>query len=154
MQVAANSAWAAVGATVVTLGYPVGWLIMIGALAAAQADTWATEIGGRSRIYPRLLTTGQIVTPGTSGGVTWLGSSGGAFGAALMGLAAMLLDQPWPVAFAGALGGLVGVFADSLAGAVHLEKARLSNDMVNVIGSGVGALVAGLLTFLSTGFMG
>jgi len=154
MQVAANSAWAAVGATVVALGYQVGWPIMIGALAAAQADTWATEIGGRSRIYPRLLTTGQIVTPGTSGGVTWLGSSGGAFGAALMGLAAMLLDQPWPVAFAGALGGLVGVFADSLAGAVHLEKARLSNDMVNVIGSGVGALVAGLLTFLSTGFMG
>jgi uncharacterized protein (TIGR00297 family) len=152
MQVAANSAWAAVGATVVTLGYTVGWPIMIGSLAAAQADTWATEIGGRSRHYPRLITTGQTVTPGTSGGVTWLGSSGGAFGAALMGLAAMLLDQPGPVAVAGTLGGMAGMFADSLAGAAHRANARLSNDVVNVIGSGVGALMAGLLTFLLTGF--
>jgi uncharacterized protein (TIGR00297 family) len=160
MQVTANSAWAAVGATVVALGSTVGWPIMIGSLAAAQADTWATEIGGRSRRGPRLITTGQTVTPGTSGGVTWLGSSGGAFGAALMGLAAMLLGQPWPVGVAGVFGGVAGMLADSLAGATHRAKAKLesaesqlSNDVVNVIGSGVGALVAGLLTFLSTGFV-
>ncbi len=160
MQVAANSAWAAVGATAVALGFTVGWPIMIGSLAAAQADTWATEIGSRSRRDPRLITTGQTVTPGTSGGVTWLGSSGGAFGAASMGLAARLLDQPWPVAVAAVVGGVAGMLADSMAGAAHRERARLesgesqlSNDVVNVIGSGVGALVAGLLTLLSTGLV-
>ncbi len=153
MQVAANGVWAAVGAAVVALGSAIGWPIMIGALAAAQADTWATEIGGRSRHDPRLITTKQVVRPGTSGGVTWLGSSGGALGAAMMGLTAILLDQPWPVAVAGVVGGVAGMHADSLAGAAHSAKPWLTNDVVNVIGSGVGGLVAALLTSLSAAFL-
>ena len=45
-QVLANGVWAAAGALLVTVG-DAGWAVMAGALATAQADTWATEIGAR-----------------------------------------------------------------------------------------------------------
>src|SRR5262249_13632566 len=58
----------------------------IGGLAAAGADTWATELGLRSRQVPRLITTWQVVDAGRSGGVTPVGllaSVGGAFAVGL-----------------------------------------------------------------------
>lgn len=57
-----------------------------GALATATADTWATEIGVLSTHQPRLLTSGQPVAPGTSGGITPLGSAASALGAFTLGL--------------------------------------------------------------------
>ena len=36
--------------------------------AAAAADTWSTEIGGRSAAMPRSITTGRPVARGSSGG--------------------------------------------------------------------------------------
>jgi len=41
----------------------------VGALAAATADTWATEIGVLSKARPRMITTWKIVDAGTSGAV-------------------------------------------------------------------------------------
>ncbi|HEY6808001.1 MAG TPA: DUF92 domain-containing protein, partial [Gemmatimonadales bacterium] len=61
-QVLANGGIAAAAAAV---GW---WPVMAGALAAATADTWATEIGSFSPTLPRLLTTFAPVLPGTSGG--------------------------------------------------------------------------------------
>lgn len=101
-----------------------------GSLAAATADTWATEIGVLSRRQPRLITTGRAVAPGTSGGVTWLGSGASVAGALFMGTAAALLAsspililQPEYQAHAlslllsGLTGGTLGALADSLLGA-------------------------------------
>jgi uncharacterized protein (TIGR00297 family) len=57
----------------------------LGALATATADTWATELGTLSRQPPRLLTSGRLVAPGTSGGVTALGLAASAAGAFTLG---------------------------------------------------------------------
>ena len=58
-QVVANGGGAAVGALLVAVGVELGWAVLEGALATAQSDTWATEIGMRSGATPRMVTTGR-----------------------------------------------------------------------------------------------
>ena len=96
-----------------------------GAMAAVNADTWATELGVLSPRSPRLITTGRRVEVGASGGVTWLGtvaSLGGALFIGLLGgLGALILCQGWASAgvllLAATVGGLAGSLGDSLLGA-------------------------------------
>jgi uncharacterized protein (TIGR00297 family) len=95
-----------------------------GALGAANADTWATEVGTLSRQSPRLITTGRRAAPGTSGAVTLLGLGASAAGAATLGVAFALAGRPWsasgeacPRVRAAVVGGLVGSLADSVLGA-------------------------------------
>lgn len=98
------------------------WPAFIGALAAVNADTWATELGVLSRSSPRLITTGKTVERGTSGGVTGLGYLAVAGGALLVGLAAALFSplQAAPSLLTAALaGGLAGSSFDSFLGATR-----------------------------------
>jgi uncharacterized protein (TIGR00297 family) len=75
-----------------------GWVFAyVGVMAAVNADTWATEIGALSRSAPRSVTSGKPVAPGTSGGVTPLGSAAALAGAVFIGVvAALLLAAPQP----------------------------------------------------------
>ncbi|MBE9914363.1 DUF92 domain-containing protein [Paenibacillus donghaensis] len=102
-----------------------GWVFaFIGVMAAVTADTWATEWGGLSRRPPRSVVTGKIVPPGTSGGVTLLGSTAAALGGLLIGLFGWLFaelsgmsGQGMEYLLAGIAGGIAGAFADSFLGA-------------------------------------
>ena len=96
------------------------WVAFAGAMAAVNADTWATELGVLSKTPPRLITSGQPVERGTSGGITWTGTLAALGGAALIALAAGLLAPElgfWVVWAAVSLGGLAGALFDSLLGA-------------------------------------
>jgi uncharacterized protein (TIGR00297 family) len=92
----------------------------VGALATATADTWATELGVLSPHPPRLVTTGQITTPGTSGGITLLGTMAGALGALFLGAFFWLLkgapkeQRTFP--FIALVSGASGNLFDSLLG--------------------------------------
>ncbi len=100
------------------------WYGFIGAMAAVNADTWATELGVLSKSEPRLISNGKLVEPGTSGGVTLLGTISTLAGAALVGVIALLF-QGFTTATTGVtsgllaalLGGLVGSTFDSWLGA-------------------------------------
>lgn len=116
------------------------WAWFAGALAAANADTWATEIGSFSRTPPRLITNGTRVPAGTDGGMTLMGTAGGVAGA---GLIAGLAGR---VVIAVAIGGVLGMLLDSLLGATVQGKIRwMDNDAVNLAATLAGALCAGLI---------
>jgi uncharacterized protein (TIGR00297 family) len=96
------------------------WAAFAGAMAAVNADTWATEIGVLSRSAPRLIVNGKIVERGTSGGITALGTFAALGGAALIGAFVGAFSAPgdflalWGIT---SLAGLVGSLFDSLLGA-------------------------------------
>src|SRR5579859_1063796 len=92
-----------------------------GALATANADTWATELGVLSASKPRLITSGRPVAPGTSGGITAPGMAASSLGAYSLGAFFRVwqgmrkLSAPAP--FVALFSGLVGSLCDSLLGA-------------------------------------
>lgn len=97
-----------------------------GALAAAAADTWATEIGSRSRQKPRSIVTGKPVPIGASGGVTWAGLAASMAGAAMVsGVMTTGETREFRTArcvqTAIAVGGVTGALVDSVLGATAQE---------------------------------
>ena len=120
------------------------WIAFAGALAAATADTWASEIGRHSRTPPRLITNGTPVPTGTDGGMTLLGTAAGIAGAGLIAALSYVLGQRDAPAIA--VAGVVGMLVDSLLGATVQGKVRwMDNDAVNLAATVTGAAFAGLL---------
>jgi len=136
-QVLANSGVAAIAACFGS------WPVAAGALAAATADTWATEIGSWSPHPPRLITTWKSVPTGTDGGVTLLGTAGGVGGALFIALFTALLFAP---TLAVVWAGLAGMFVDSGLGATVQGKPFVDNDVVNLAATLTGACVAFFLS--------
>ncbi len=105
------------------------WLVFVAAIATVTADTWATELGVLSPQPPRLITTWKIVSPGTSGGVTALGTLAALLGAVFIGLVAWSLTfwlqkdaQGEPsalVVLVAAVAGVAGAMFDSWLGATR-----------------------------------
>jgi uncharacterized protein (TIGR00297 family) len=97
---------------------PWPWLAYAGAMAAVNADTWATELGVLSKWPPRRITNGALVERGASGGVSLLGSLAALAGATLIALTAALASaRTWGIVGVVIIGGLAGSFFDSWLGA-------------------------------------
>jgi uncharacterized protein (TIGR00297 family) len=173
-QVMANGgvAWSALAAVALGLAVPEhGYLAFVGALAAAAADTWATELGRLSPWRPWALRHARRVPAGTSGAVSAVGTGAALAGAgSVVGTALWLqgpLGSPSLEAGGALLGaGLAGMMADSVAGAFLQARyrvvasgllveeppsadaqlvrgwARIGNNAVNLIGTAAGALTA------------
>ena len=117
-QVYANGGAAALVAGVGLMDSALGIWLVTATLAAAAADTWATSLGTRSRVLPRLPWSGYRVPAGTSGGMTLMGTAGGAAGALIVaGAGAIALDLPILLPI-GTLIGFFGMVADSTLGAL------------------------------------
>lgn len=173
-QVVANGGVAAAAALGMALWPDPRWLYAFaGALATANADTWATELGILSRGEPRSILTLAPVPRGTSGAVSLLGLGATVAGALLVGVvAAFAAAAPAHLVLAAAGAGTVGSLADSLAGATlqesfycrgcaraceaprhhcgaAAERVRglrgFGNDAVNLVATLAGAAVAALL---------
>ncbi|MBL8985422.1 MAG: DUF92 domain-containing protein [Gemmatimonadetes bacterium] len=172
-QVFANGGLAAFGATAEWIAPGLGFWLATVALAASGADTWATAFGSLSPRPPRDILTRRPVPAGTSGGVTWFGSSGGFMGAASVGLVAVTMGGPGPLLLAAAFIGQAAMLFDSVLGSawqagfhcarcdlpterrIHRCGARttltrgrawLDNDGVNALAGGA-ALVLGIVSW-------
>ncbi len=138
-----------------------------GAIAAASADTWATEIGTLSPRPPVSIVTLRPVQTGISGGISALGIAASAAGAVCVAIVAWVFRVASLPAVAA--GGFAGSLLDSLAGAMLQSRrwcpmcrtecetsvhrcgtgtaqrggiAWLQNDAVNFLATLCGALVA------------
>ena len=94
--------------------------IFISAIASANADTWASEIGPLSKNKPILITKLSRVDAGTSGAVSLLGTFAALGGSLLISIAAFIL---WPIVTVQVMVGLtiigfIGNFIDTILGAM------------------------------------
>jgi len=172
-QVLANGGIAAVCALALPFLPGASWVAaaLLGSLAAANADTWATEIGSLAAHPPRLITNLKPAPVGSSGAISLPGTLAALAGALLIGCVAPLFGLPvLRGILAATLGGFAGALFDSLLGATvqiqyrctvcgklterhthhdhPTEPARglpwLNNDAVNVLATLCGAIVAAL----------
>ena len=116
------------------------------ALAEAAADTLSSELGEVLGGEPRLLTTLRPVPAGTDGAISLAGTLAGCGGAIIVTAAASLalrltLAETAIVASAA----IVGLFVDSLLGAVLERRGRLNNDAVNFLSTLAAAILAAAL---------
>lgn len=179
-QALANGGLAAILAVFFSLNRDQLWLLaaFVGIMATVNADTWATELGVLSRRSPRLITSGKLVPPGTSGGITLLGTTAAALGGLVMGLSIWAFigvralfnnnlnwASFWWIVPAGLVGGLVGTMADSLLGATiqamftnpetdkETEKRLARNGVKNTFKRGLPFMDNDAVNFLSS-FLG
>ena len=143
-QVAANGGIATLVAAVHGLGgWPLAFGAAAGAIAAATADTWATEVGRWSRTPPRLITTWRVVPHGISGGITLAGTAGAAAGALLISAAATVLangSSAGPGFLPTLVAGVSGAMLDSFLGATIEGRYRwVNNSTVNLLATAWGA---------------
>lgn len=131
----------------------IGSLLAVAALAEAAADTVSSELGQVFGGQPRMLTTLQLVEPGTDGGVTLAGTVAGILAALIVAaIGAWALDEPWQVIVYSAAGATLGLFFDSLLGATLERKGWLNNDAVNFL-STLSAPIFAALVMLGSFFV-
>lgn len=173
VQVFANGGVFALAALVGIVQHDAVWLAAgAGALAASAADTWGTEIGTLYGGTPISIVTLRRVPPGTSGGVSVIGTVASILGACFVAVLAFALRWGERPAIFALVGGIAGALADSLLGATVQARRRcdacdadtervthdcgaltrharglswMDNDAVNLLATLAGALAAGWL---------
>lgn len=101
------------------------YLLSLAAVAVVTADTWGTEIGVLARRQPRFVLSGRRVAPGTSGGVSSVGTLGGIVGAAVVTLSALpFVELSWMSVAAIVAFGAAGSLIDSVLGATVQAQFR------------------------------
>ncbi len=159
-QVLANGGVAAGAALLGLAGVlPLAHYAVAGGLAAAAADTWATEVGTAVAGPTRRVGSWERVPSGASGGVSVAGTVAGSAGALLLAAAAALLMTPdggapvrGIVGLAVVAAGIVGMAADSLVGGqLEGRVSWIHNDTVNLVATAVGATTAWSLLYLALG---
>lgn len=104
--------------------YDVYLLGVISAFAAANADTWASEIGSLSKTPPRFLFNQKETVMGLSGGVTTLGFVASLFGSLWMVVFAFVMFKELPMTYFGIafVSGFFGATIDSVIGELWQAK--------------------------------
>lgn len=157
-QVWANGFWLAITLMIwFVTRYDIFFFAGAGSIAAATADTWATEIGGH-RVKGKTwnISNFKTVKPGADGGISIAGTLASILGSLTIGMLTFFLfsDSSIWLILTITLSGLSGSLADSVLGAIkqgeHMKvplvfgkvfECNIDNDFVNWTATGTGALV-------------
>ena len=138
---------------------PIFYHLYLVSLAAANSDTWATEIGVLFKTTPRMITTFKKVEPGVSGAISFFGTSASFLGSFIIALSGFIFSISLSHLLLITISGFFGSIIDSILGAsiqgqyqctrckAYTEKKThcnsktdrirgfqwLSNDMVNIL---------------------
>ncbi|NJE10130.1 DUF92 domain-containing protein [Thermococcus sp. MAR1] len=125
------------------------WAASFAAIATANGDTLASELGKVFGRNPKLITTLRPAKPGTNGAVSWMGELFGLLGAFVISMFALpLTTEKVTMLLAVTLGGLVGVNLDSLIGATLENEGITNNNSTNFLASLLGGFVGAGLFYL------
>lgn len=167
-QAIANLGAAIISYILFSLSKDIAWVYaFLGSVAASNADSWASEIGGLSHSAPRMITTFKVARRGISGAITVLGTVGGIIGAVFISAWAWLLPKhnetpSWSLFAIATFSGVFGFILDSFLGALLQAKYKdqngalteqvqgntlthglpwINNDMVNLLSSIMAAVL-------------
>ena len=135
------------------------------AIAAATADTWATEVGTYRPGKTVNILTFRPAEPGEDGGISLKGSVAALSGAALISLFLLMSDTVLPeyAAIIVLIFGLTGCFIDSYLGAVYRANSTsfkipkdfseggesgFANSVINWLSTGISGILAIIITYV------
>lgn len=125
------------------------WAASFAAIATANGDTLASELGKIFGKSPKLITTLKPAKPGTNGAVSWAGELFALAGALIMGLFALpVTAEKATMLLAVTLGGFIGVNLDSLIGATLENEGITDNNSTNFLASLLGGFIGAGLFYL------
>lgn len=159
LQIWANGFWIVVCLILaVVFNDPIFIIGAMAAIATAASDTWATELGSTRKDATYLITNFKNVSPGTDGGVSAKGTIGALMGAAVIAVATVyVFSLHFSVFILIFIAAFLGCLFDSYFGALFQRNKRsvtlsaipieigITNNFVNAISTGVGALLAIIL---------
>ncbi|XWN37781.1 MAG: DUF92 domain-containing protein [Balneola sp.] len=136
----------------------------VASIAAATADTWATELGSNPKNKTYLITNLNEVTAGTDGGISYKGSFGALAGSTIISVICWLLVSEISLLICIIIGftGFFGCFVDSFLG-VKLQGSSIripvlsnnengnitvNNNIVNWLSTGAASVLVLLITLI------
>ena len=90
--------------------------MFLASIAAANSDTWATEVGKLSKTSPKDIISGRSLPLGESGGITFIGSLGSIIGSFVITAIGFFLDINISHLIIVFISGLLGSLFDSILG--------------------------------------
>ncbi|WP_258084931.1 DUF92 domain-containing protein [Thermococcus thermotolerans] len=125
------------------------WAASFAAIATANGDTLASELGKIFGKSPKLITTLKPVKPGVNGAVSLAGEVFAVVGAFVIAPFALpLTSEKAAMLFAITLGGFIGVNLDSLIGATLENEGITNNNSTNFLASLFGGFIGAVLFHL------
>jgi uncharacterized protein (TIGR00297 family) len=106
----------------------------LAALCEAAADTVSSELGQVLNSRPRMITNFRLAEPGTDGAISLPGTLAGCLAGGVVAVAGAAALRGGTLVFVVSwLGGVFGLFFDSLLGATFERRGWLNNDAVNFL---------------------
>lgn len=124
------------------------WAASFAAIATANGDTLASELGKVLGKNPRLITSLKPARPGTNGAISLAGEFFAFLGALIIAFFALsLTSHDLTMLFAVVTGGWIGVNLDSLIGATLENRGITNNNSTNFLASLLGGLIGALVFY-------